>query len=127
MLLQYRINYWGEIENKIKFLVSPFQIRTELFQRNTHHLSNETILAILVDMQHILDEASTWDGTELYSIITQYAEIKNLKVRDVLQTIRIAVTMQDITPGGATDVLEVLGKAESINRIGLIINQLLNE
>ena len=44
-----------------------------------------------------------------------------------MQIIRIALSMQETTPGGATDLLEVLGKTESINRIGQVLSYAASE
>ena len=38
--------------------------------------------------------------------------------------IRIAVARQGVTPGGATELMEVMGKEESIQRIELAISEL---
>ena len=38
--------------------------------------------------------------------------------------VRIAVARQGVTPGGATEVMEVLGKEEALGRIDLALKEL---
>ena len=38
--------------------------------------------------------------------------------------VRIAVSGQLVTPGGAIEILEILGKPESVKRIELAVNKL---
>ena len=41
----------------------------------------------------------------------------NLKTAAVMWPVRIAISGQAVTPGGAIEILEILGKKESILRI----------
>ena len=37
---------------------------------------------------------------------------------------RIALTGLEVTPGGATEISEILGKEESLNRLNQVLNRL---
>ena len=57
-------------------------------------------------------------------MIKDYAAEKNVKAGFVIWPVRIAVSGKQITPGGATELMEVLGKNESLSRISEAIKNL---
>jgi len=46
------------------------------------------------------------------------------KAGAIMWAVRIAVARQGVTPGGATEVMEVLGKEEALGRIDLALEEL---
>ena len=58
---------------------------------------------------------------------TDYVEEKGYKNGYVLWPVRTAVSGKQMTPGGATELMEVLGKEESISRIKAAIEKLEKE
>ena len=57
----------------------------------------------------------------------QYAKDKEKKVGFVMWPIRVALSGKQMTPGGATELMEVLGKEESLARIQTAIDRLSQE
>jgi len=53
-----------------------------------------------------------------------YAEAKGAKLGPVMWPMRIALSGQAVTPTGAIEIAELLGKEESLRRIALAINRL---
>ena len=51
----------------------------------------------------------------------------NVKINTVMWPIRVALSGLLVTPGGCTDLLEILGREESISRISAGIEKILNE
>ena len=57
----------------------------------------------------------------------EYVKEKEYKNGYVMWPIRTAVSGKQMTPGGATELMEVLGKEESISRIKAAIEKLEKE
>ena len=53
----------------------------------------------------------------LYEVLKNYAEREGVKAGFVIWPVRIAVSGKAVTPAGATEIMEVLGKEESLSRI----------
>ena len=69
-------------------------------------------------MLNVLIEA--WDdysNDALFGLLKGFAEEKGYKNGYVMWPVRTAVSGKQNTPGGATEIMEVLGKAESVERI----------
>ena len=63
----------------------------------------------------------------LYAMLCEYVKEKEYKNGYVMWPIRTAVSGKQMTPGGATELMEVLGKEESISRIKAAIEKLEKE
>ncbi len=79
-------------------------------------LLDEAGLAILRDMYPLLSGVSDWTVAALDGAVRVYAEEKGLKLGKVAQPLRAALTGRATSPG-VFDVLEVLGREESLGRI----------
>ena len=53
----------------------------------------------------------------LYQTLLAYVEKKECKNGYVMWPVRTAVSGKQMTPAGATEIMEILGKEESLNRI----------
>ncbi|MDO4189427.1 MAG: glutamate--tRNA ligase, partial [Lachnospiraceae bacterium] len=60
----------------------------------------------------------------LFALLSEYAAKKEYKTGLVMWPLRTAVSGKQMTPGGATELMELLGKEESINRIKAGIDKL---
>ena len=76
---------------------------------------------ILLDLKEILLNIDDWDEETINNALTQYQEENNLKVPQVNQPVRIALTGKTKSPGlGLT--LEIFGKELSIKRIDKLLS-----
>ena len=65
----------------------------------------------------MLEAQDDFSNDALYALLLKYVEEKGVKNGYVMWPIRTAVSGKQMTPGGATELMEVLGKEESITRI----------
>ena len=76
---------------------------------------------ILLDLKEILLNIDDWDEETINNALTKYQEENNLKVPQVNQPVRIALTGKTKSPGlGLT--LEIFGKELSIKRIDKLLS-----
>ena len=58
-----------------------------------------------------------YSNDALYAALSEYVSKEGVKTGFVMWPIRTAVSGKQMTPAGATEIMEVLGKEESIRRI----------
>ena len=74
-------------------------------------------LAVLEDVLPLLEVQEDYDNDALFSCLSAYVKEKGYKTGYVMWPIRTAVSGKQNTPGGATEIMDVLGKEESLKRI----------
>ena len=71
-----------------------------------------------------LSAVSDFTNDTLFASLGSKAEELSVKAGALLWCVRVAASGQAVTPGGATEILEVLGKEESLKRIDLALNKI---
>ena len=74
-------------------------------------------LALLEEVLPVLEEQKDYSNDALFELLKGFAEEKGYKTGYVMWPLRTAVSGRQSTPGGATELMEVLGKEESLVRI----------
>ena len=77
----------------------------------------ESSLEVLKETLPMLEAFDDYTNDSLYALLSGYVEGKQVKTGFVMWPIRTALSGKEMTPAGATEILEVLGKEESLNRI----------
>lgn len=123
-LLHTRISYFGEIRESIGFVTSRLEMDSSFYTNKKNKTTPENCKEVLVDCLPILEAVENWDNDTLFAVLKEYSASKEKKAGAVMWAVRIAVGRQVITPGGATELMEVFGKTESIARIKQAIEEL---
>ena len=76
------------------------------------------------EVQPRLVACADWQNDTLFELLKAYAAESGVKAGAVMLAVRLAVARQAVTPGGATELMEVFGKAESLARIELAMAEL---
>ncbi|MCR5008707.1 MAG: glutamate--tRNA ligase, partial [Oribacterium sp.] len=77
----------------------------------------ENSLQLLKDVLPLLKAQEDYSNDALFALLSEYGKEKELKTGFVMWPIRIALSGKQMTPAGATEIMEVLGKDESIKRL----------
>ena len=123
-LLQNRIDKYSEIPEKIAFLLHLGDYDTELYINKKNKSTLESSLEILGLSVECLSCVEQWTDEMLFDRLSALAEARQMKIGHLLWPVRIAVSGLMATPGGATDILYLVGKEESLRRIGRGIQML---
>ncbi len=91
---------------------TPIEITDEKAEKFADAESRNTIKDFITQ----LEKLNEWTHDSLHSAAKDYAEKLDLKLVKIAQPIRVALTGTTISPG-VFDVLEVLGKKESLKRL----------
>lgn len=124
-LCQSRINKLSEIAHFFDFLDDYQDFDLGLFENKKNKLDKAGSLEILKDMYSILKNENDWSVERLNQIIQDYATEKEMKIGKAMWPVRIGVTGQTVTPGGGAEMLYLLGKDKSLERIENCIQRLL--
>ena len=123
-LLQSRIGKMSEIPEKTAFLHELPDYSTELFINKKNKSTLETSAAILKKAADTLSTVDNWSEEVLLDTVTGMASEAGLKIGPFTWPIRIALSGLLVTPGGAIDLLYILGKEESLRRISKAIEKI---
>ncbi len=127
MLLQNRISKLSEIPDLIDFFGQLPIYGTELFINKKSKTDKEISENVLKEIKEKLSELETWNYDSLHDLLIDYAKKNELKNGTVMWPVRIAISGKTTTPGGAIEILEILGKDESLSRIDKAISLLKGE
>ena len=117
-LLKTRISTLKEINDKMAFFLALPEYDKELFLNKKNKISEfELVRSVLESALSILENLDQFDNDSLFAALTPISEKLSIKTGAVMWCIRIAVSGMSATPGGATEIMEVIGKPESISRI----------
>ena len=123
-LLQPRLSCLSEIEDKIGFLLALPAYDTELFLNKKNKVTLELAASILRLALPALTACESFDNDTLYSTLLKVTEECGCKSGAVMWSVRIAVAGMAVTPGGATEIMEVLGREESLARLHIAMQKL---
>ncbi|KAF0127495.1 MAG: glutamyl-tRNA synthetase [Elusimicrobia bacterium] len=96
----------------------------ELFVNKKNKTTPENCLAALGDLKALLAGLPAWDFASIYAAVLGYAGEKGLKLGAVMWPLRIALSGLTVTPTGAIEIAELLGRGESDRRLGLAMEKL---
>ena len=117
-LLRTRISKLSEINDKMSFFISLPEFDNELFLNKKNKISEfDTVKTVLKRAREVIASVDVFDNDNLFSALSPLTEELGLKTGTIMWCIRIAVSGMSATPGGATEIMEVIGKEESLSRI----------
>ena len=116
-LIKSRIEIFPDIEEQIDFFEEVPEYDTSMYCHKKMKSNEETSLEVLKEVSSLLTAQEDFSNDALFELLKGYAGEKGVKIGYVMWPIRTAVSGKQSTPGGATELMEVLGKEESLNRI----------
>ena len=125
-LLRQRISHLDQIPEMIDFFESIPEYDVNLFQNKKSKSTLESSINILSEILDELSELASWTYNNLYDLLIKVANERGIKNSSVMWPVRIAVSGKLVTPGGAIEILEILGKEESLRRIENAVKKLKN-
>ena len=116
-MVKTRIEVFPDIAGQVDFIDELPEYDIEMYTHKKMKTNAENSLAVLNDVLPILEAQEDYSNDGLYQTLLQYAESKGYKTGFVMWPIRCAVSGKQTTPAGATEIMELLGKEESVARI----------
>ena len=116
-MVQPRIEVFPEIEEMVDFFETLPEYDPAMYVHKKMKTTKESALEVLKELLPLLEEQEDYTNDALYALLLSYVEKKGCKNGYVLWPVRTAVSGKQMTPAGATEIMEILGKEESLSRI----------
>ena len=123
-LLQQRTEVLTDIAPKLDFFDELPEYDAELF---VHQKSKSTLESAKTGLEQIVPmfaEITEWKDEEILSAMTKLTETMGVKKSVVMWPVRIGAAGKAVTPGGAVEICRILGKDETLRRLGVALKKL---
>ena len=116
-MVKTRIEVFPDIAGHIDFFETLPEYDPAMYIHKKMKTTRENSLETLQDVLPILEAQEDYSNDALYEKLAQYVAEKGVKTGFVMWPIRTALSGKQMTPAGATEIMEVLGKEESLARL----------
>lgn len=123
-MVKTRIETFPDIKEHIDFLQELPEYDISMYTHKKMKTNQESSMLVLKEVLPLLEAQEDYSNDALYQMLLKFIEEKGYKNGYVMWPIRTAVSGKQMTPGGATELMELLGKEESIYRIEKAIEKL---
>ena len=123
-LVKTRIEVLPDIAGLIDFFEELPDYDIAMYTHKKMKTNSENSLEVLKELLPILENHDDYSVDSLHDLIMGYVQEKGIKNGQALWPVRTAVSGKQMTPGGAFEIMEILGKEESLRRIRVGIEKL---
>lgn len=125
-MVKTRIEVFPDIVEHIDFFETLPEYDTAMYIHKKMKTTEASSLEVLQELLPIFEELEDYSNDSLYQTLLQYVEKKGCKNGYAMWPVRTAVSGKQMTPAGATEIMEIIGKSESLKRIKTGIEKLKN-
>lgn len=116
-MVKTRIEIFPDIYELVDFFEELPEYDPAMYEHKKMKTTKESSLEVLKEILPVLEEQTDYSNQALYQLLVSFVEKKGVKNGYVMWPVRTAVSGKQMTPAGATEIMEVLGKEESLKRI----------
>ena len=116
-MVKTRIEVFPDILGLVDFFNELPEYDTAMYVHKKMKTNEESSLEVLKELLPIFEALDDYSNDSLYNTLLDYVAKKECKNGYAMWPVRTAVSGKQMTPAGATEIMEVLGKEESLNRI----------
>ena len=123
-LVKTRIEVLPDLKEHIDFFEELPDYDIAMYTHKKMKTTSESSLAVLRDLLPLLEASNDYSREGVEAVLMGYIQDKGIKNGQGLWPIRTAVSGKQMTPGGAYEIMEILGKEESLRRVRIGIEKL---
>lgn len=123
-MIKSRIEVFTDIKDQIDFFEAVPEYSSEMYTHKKMKTTPENSLTLLTEVLPILEAQENFDNDSLFEALQAFGKEKEYKTGYIMWPLRTAVSGKQATPGGATELMSILGKDETILRIKAAIEKL---
>lgn len=116
-MVKTRIETLLDIADQIDFFEEMPEYSADMYVHKKMKTTKENSLGTLKEVLPILEAQDDFSNDALFEALSKYVADKGVKTGFVMWPIRTAVSGKQMTPAGATEIMEIIGKEESLARI----------
>ncbi|MCI6420923.1 MAG: glutamate--tRNA ligase [Blautia sp.] len=126
-MVKTRIEVFPDIPDLIDFFEEVPEYDVSMYTHKKMKTNPEISLEVLNKILPVLETQEDYSNDALYERLCAFAKENGYKNGQILWPIRTALSGKQMTPAGATEILEVLGKEESVKRLKAAVEKLTQE
>ena len=123
-ILQQRVTKFTQIPEMIDFFDKLPEYDAEMFVNKKSKTNLENAPVMLKAVTDKLTALESWDKDSIHDCLINLAQELEVKNGTVMWPARIAAAGKKVTPGGAVEILEILGRDEALARLNLGLEKL---
>lgn len=124
LMCKTRIEVFPDIPEKIDFFEKLPEYEVSMYTHKKMKTNSENSLTALKELLPRIEELDDFSIEAIEKLAMDYVAEKGIKNGQALWPLRTAVSGKQMTPAGAYEIMAVLGKEESVNRIKTGISKL---
>ena len=122
--MKTRIEVFPDIAGAIDFFEALPDYDVAMYTHKKMKTNSENSLLALQEMLPRIEALKDTGHENVQEMVAAYVAEKGIKNGQALWPLRTAVSGKQMTPGGAYEIMEILGKEESLRRIRTGIEKL---
>ena len=126
-MVKTRIEVLPQIGEHIDFFESLPSYAISLYTHKKMKTDAQSSLTLLQQVLPLLENQEDYSNDALFALLSAFGKEKGYKTGFMMWPIRTALSGRAMTPAGATEIMEILGKEESLYRIQIGIDKLQQE
>lgn len=123
-MVKTRIEVLPDIKDHVDFFEELPEYDIEMYTHKKMKTDSAISLEVLKEVLPMLEATDDYSVDNLHDIMMKYIADKGIKNGTGLWPVRTAVSGKQMTPAGAFEIMEVIGKEETIKRIKVGIEKL---
>ena len=123
-ILKGRVETFVDIPEAVSFLAEYGEFDTKLFENKKSKSDESTAKICLEAALSVVNDIKEWNNDSLFEAFGGLCEGLGVKKNTMFWAIRVAISGRDVTPGGATELADVLGRKETEKRMKFAISLL---
>ena len=123
-LLQGRTEYFKQLPDMVRFLAEMPEFSNDLYLNKKQKSTLESAKTALNTILPVLEGIDDWTEANIHDIVMAAIPATGMKNGQMLWPLRIAISGQSSTPGGAFEIAYLLGKEETLRRLKASIAKL---
>lgn len=123
-MVKTRIEVFPDICELVDFFQEVPEYDTSMYVHKKMKTNEENSLVLLREVLPLLEAQEDYSNDALFEMLSAFGKEKGYKTGYIMWPIRTALSGKQMTPAGATEILEVLGKEESLRRLNAAVEKL---
>lgn len=123
-LLKSRVEILSEVNDKLSLFTTFTAPETALYENNKQKSSVDLAKKVIPLLIEKIPTITNFVNDEIFASLSGLATELELKSKTLFYIMRIAITGLEVTPGGATEIAEILGKNECIARLNASLQKI---
>lgn len=116
-MVKTRIEVFPDIPEMVDFFEALPEYDIAMYTHKKMKTDAASSLEVLEELLPLFEAQDDYSNDALYALLQDYVAKKGCKNGYALWPVRCAVSGKQMTPAGATEIMEIIGKEESVARI----------